>query len=94
MAMTGSEIVNAAIKDVNALLEDDLQIGEQDDFPLFGDGSVDSLTFINLVSAIEDRIEADRGETVVIINEDLLDNTEQVFSTVGALKSFVVEKLG
>lgn len=93
MAMTGSEIVSAAIEDVNALLEDGQKIEDRTDFPLLGGGTVDSLTFINLVSAIEDKIEADRGETVVMIDESLLDDTEQMFSTIGALKSFVTEKL-
>jgi len=92
--MNGSAIVSAAIADVNELLEDGSKIEDQDDFALLGSGPVDSLTFINLVSAIEDRIQEAHGKTVVMVDESLLDDSDQVFATVGSLKAHVETLLG
>lgn len=93
MPQTAEELVSAAIDEVNEMAEDGGEIANDDSLPLLGGETVDSLTFINLISAIEDKIQDDHGLTVTLIEDDLLDGSESVFATVGSLKAYVAEKL-
>ena len=56
---------------------------------LGGNGGVDSLTFVNLIVALEERIEERLGEFVVLVDEDTLTRKDRPFRTVGALTAYV-----
>lgn len=93
MSGISQEIVHLAIDEVNEMLEDDNKIGVNDDFPVLGGDLVDSLTFINFVSAIEVLIEEKTGKTVSLVSDDVLSGDEHPFASVGSIVNYVEKAL-
>ncbi len=88
------EIVYAALDDADAQSLDGSPVKKSPDSPLLGsDKGVDSLTIVNLVVAIEEKIEAKLGKTVVLVDEDSMALQEHPFRTVGTLASYVEKVL-
>ena len=88
-------LVYAAIDDVNALSKDGVRIQKDADAHLLGgEGGVDSLTFVNLIVAIEEKIQDSLGKTVVLINEDTMSLQTHPFRTVGTLVKYVEGVIG
>ena len=56
---------------------------------LGGARRVDSLTFVNLVVAIEEQIQNKTGKSVVLVDEDSMALQDQPFRTVGTLTQYV-----
>ena len=57
---------------------------------LFGsDSGVDSLTFVNLVVALEGQIQKKFGKAVVLVDEDNIAAEEHPFRTIGTLTEYV-----
>ena len=87
------EIVWAAVDEVNAMASDGNAIVKELDTPLLGaDGGIDSLSFVNLVVALEDAVRRERNKSVVIVNEETLASEEHPFRTVRSLSEYL-EKL-
>jgi acyl carrier protein len=88
-------IVYSAIDEINdqsgngPVLEKDL-----DTRLLGGDHGVDSLTFVNLIVAVEEGIRSVLGKSVVLVDEDALALDAHPFRTVGTLVHFVEKVVG
>lgn len=83
-------LVYAAIDEVNQQSGDDVVIAKAPETRLLGsDQSVDSLTFVNLVVAIEEQIQLTRGISVVLVDEDSMTMQEHPFRTVETLARYV-----
>lgn len=93
MKKISQEIVMLAIDEVNEMLDDGNKIGVADDFPVLGGDLVDSLTFINLVSAIEVLIEERTGKALSLVNDDVLSGEEHPFASVGGIVRYVEKAL-
>lgn len=83
-------LVYAAIDEVNAQAVDGKVIEKAPDANLLGgDRRVDSLTFVNLVVALEEQIQNTTGKSVVLVDEDSMATQDQPFRTVGTLAEYV-----
>ena len=82
-----------AIDDVNELLAAENQLAKSADTPLVGpDAVLDSMAFINLIAAVEQRIEETLGTTILLADRDHGIDI-QVFRTVGTLAEYVSRAL-
>lgn len=94
MADAVTELVHAALADVNELLDDDQRISTAPETALLGDSSkLDSLAWVNLVVAIEGRSEETYGRTVGLGDALASDDTRARLSTVGGLIEYVRQTL-
>lgn len=84
------QLVYAAIDEVNAQATDGVVIEKTPDTRLLGGKSgIDSLTFVNLIVALEEQIQNSLGKSVVLVNEGTMLLREHPFRTVGTLASHV-----
>jgi acyl carrier protein len=56
---------------------------------LGSDKGVDSLTFVNLVVALEEQIQKKLGKSVVLVDEDKMAMDEHPFRTIGTMAGYV-----
>lgn len=83
-------LVYVAIDDVEARSVNGLSVEKTPDAPLLGtNNGVDSLTFVNLVVAIEEQIHKAMGKSVVLVEEDNIAMQEHPFRTVGTLADYI-----
>ena len=83
-------LVYTAIDNVNAQCDDGVRLEKTPDAHLVGsDPGVTSLTFVNLIVAIENEIQNCLGKSVVLVDEDSMALQEQPFRTVGTLADYV-----
>lgn len=83
-------LMYAAIDDVNAQALTDTSIEKSITTPLLGgDAAIDSLTFVNLIVALEEQIQSAFGRSIVLVDEDSMGLREQPFRTVGSLAEYV-----
>jgi acyl carrier protein len=88
------ELVYEAIDQVNAGLQDEPPITKSDDAMLLSEeGKIDSLTFVNLVIALEGVIQQETGKTIVLVDDSAFDGEENHFETVGSLVSYTKSRL-
>jgi acyl carrier protein len=84
------ELVYAAIDEVNAQSADGAPIVKAPETRLLGgERGVDSLTFVNLVVAVEEQIQNALGESVILVDEDSMALQAHPFRTVGTLAGYV-----
>jgi acyl carrier protein len=84
------ELVYAGIDEVNAQSVNDVRIPKTPEARLLGgDGGVDSLTFVNLVVAIEEQIQSKLGKSVVLVDDNSMALQEQPFRTIGSLADYL-----
>jgi acyl carrier protein len=87
-------LVYAAIDEVNAQSAEGVLVDKNVDARLLGsDKGVDSLTFVNLVVAIEEQIQNVLGKSVVLVDEDSMALQEHPFRTVGTLADYIEKVL-
>jgi acyl carrier protein len=84
-------LVYAAIDEVNAQSANGVDIVKAPEARLLGDQGVDSLTFVNLVVAVEEQIQNGLGKSVVLVDEDSMSLQEHPFRTVGTLADYVAK---
>jgi acyl carrier protein len=83
-------LVYAAIDEVNALTVNGLPVEKSPETALLGgDQGMDSLTFVNLIVALEEQIQTHLGQSVVLVDENSMSLQEQPFRTVGTLAKYV-----
>ena len=83
-------LVYAAIDEVNAQSVNGASVVKSLDTTLLGgDGGMDSLTFVNLIVALEEQIHSDLGRSVVLVDENSMSLQDQPFRTVGTLVQYV-----
>jgi D-alanine--poly(phosphoribitol) ligase subunit 2 len=83
-------LVYSAIDEVNAQSADGTTIAKTPETRLLGgERGLDSLTFVNLVVALEEQIQSGLGQSVVLVDEDSMALQEHPFRTVGTLADYV-----
>jgi acyl carrier protein len=88
-------LVYSAIDDVDARSAEGTPVAKEPEAQLLGgQNGVDSLTFVNLVVALEERIHSGLGKSVVLVDEDSMQLQERPFQSVGALAAYVEKVLG
>jgi acyl carrier protein len=88
-------LVYAAIDEVNAQAADGVPIEKKPEAPLLGsDRGVDSLTFVNLVIAVEEQLHSTLKKSIVLVDENSMALQDHPFRTVGTLASYVEKILG
>ena len=90
MRQDSLELVYAAIDELNAQSVDAVPLEKSPDTSLLGgDEGMDSLTFVNLIVALEEQIQARTGQSVVLVDENSMSLQEQPFRTVATLAKYV-----
>jgi acyl carrier protein len=88
------QLIYAAIDEVSAQSTEGVPVQKTPEAHLLGgDKGVDSLTFINLVVAIEEQIQTNLGRSVVLIDEDSMALQEHPFRTIGTLAGYIEKVL-
>jgi acyl carrier protein len=96
ITMQGEESLNlvyAAIDDVNAQSPDAAPIIKAPETGLLGGRGLDSLTFVNLVVALEEQIQLNTRKSVVLVTEETMTLAENPFRTVATLAQYVQKVL-
>jgi acyl carrier protein len=79
-----------AVDEVNQLLSRDKQVSKGLETVLVGSGGqLDSLGLINLIVAIEQKVEEEYGRTVTLADERAMGREPSPFTTMGALVEYV-----
>jgi len=82
-----------AIDDVNELLAPENQLAKSPETALVGsDAVLDSMAFVNLIAAVEERIEETLG-TAMCFADTGGENVIQAFRTVGTLAGYISRAL-
>jgi D-alanine--poly(phosphoribitol) ligase subunit 2 len=83
-------LIYAAIDDVNAQAIDGRVVEKHPETALLGgDQGIDSLTFVNLIVALEEQIQQALRKSVVLVDENSMSLQDQPFRTVGTLADYV-----
>jgi acyl carrier protein len=83
-------IILQAVDDFNALFPADHQIGKTHNSVLYGEnGVLDSMGLVSIVTDVEQRIEAELGVSLSIVNEDSLTLEECPFRKIGTFIEYV-----
>ena len=84
-------LVYSAIDEVNAQSAEGATVIRKtpDTRLLGGEGGLDSLTFVNLVVAIEEQVQTNLGQSIILVDENSMAKKEHPFRTVGALATYV-----
>ena len=83
-------LVYAAIDEVNAQTVNGAPVEKSRETALLGgDQGMDSLTFVNLIVALEEQIQTHLGQSVVLVDENSMSLQQQPFRTVGTLAQYV-----
>ena len=84
------QLIYDAIDDVNAALEEGEKINKAPETALFGEsGSLDSLGFVNLIVAVEQKMEEKFGTTIAIADERAMSRKRSPSRTVGSLAEYI-----
>lgn len=90
MTTEGMKLVEAAIDEVNAVMDSDLVIGKSRDTLLLSTNSkIDSLTLVRLLLEIERLVEEQTGRSIVVVDESTFEAEQSPFATVGTLASHI-----
>lgn len=85
-----TKVVFAAIDELNSSLPEGDRINKTLDEILIGSsGKMDSLGMINLIVAVEQKIEEEFKETVSLANDNAMSAQNSPFKTVGSLIDYV-----
>jgi acyl carrier protein len=83
-------LIYAAIDEVNAQALDGRVVEKHRETALLGgDQGIDSLTFVNLIVALEEQIQQSLRKSVVLVDENSMSLQDQPFRTVGTLADYV-----
>jgi D-alanine--poly(phosphoribitol) ligase subunit 2 len=83
------ELIYAAVDELNAQSGEQI-IEKNPDAPLLGsDKGIDSLTFINLIVAVEEQINQRTGKSIILVDEDYMAEEKHPFRTLGTLTDYV-----
>ncbi|MBI2824134.1 MAG: hypothetical protein HYX69_05560 [Planctomycetia bacterium] len=83
-----------AVDELNELLPEDARIAKDVDAVLLGEsGALDSFGLVNLVVALEHRIEDEFGTSVTLADEKAMSKSRSPFRSVRTLRDYVAEVL-
>lgn len=84
--------VLAAVDEVNQSRPDDKRLGRASDTLLYGGNSgVDSITLVNVVSAVEQHIYEATGVEVLLASEAAMSRRNSPYRSLGALAEYAIE---
>jgi acyl carrier protein len=84
------EVIYKSINELNEQLVDKQQLVLSTETALYGsDGSLDSLDFINLIVAVEQKIEDELNIGITLADERAMSQEHSPFSTVGSLRDYI-----
>jgi len=85
-----AQTIYSAIDDVNRMLAESEWLEKSFDTALFGQGSaLDSMGFVNLVVAVERKVEENFGIAINLINEHVISQEYAPLQTVGTLADYL-----
>ncbi len=85
-------ILMEAINEINEDMDENEKIVYALDSVLFGKGAgMDSFSFVNLISNIEDRIYDEFDKEVYLVTPDVYEKDYNPFETVAALEKYIAE---
>ncbi len=83
-------IIYLVIDEMNEDLEVDKRLDKSLDTTLFGEsGKLDSLGLVNLVVAVEERVEEDTDHAISLTDERAMSQTNSPFRTTGTLIDYI-----
>ena len=87
-------VIYSCIDELNEDLEQDNKIEKKPSAILFGTGSMlDSMSLVNLITAIEELIEDEKGVYLTLADENAMSMTKSPFKTVDTLSDYIVQLL-
>lgn len=90
MATQSIDLIYTAIDEVNRQSTNGRQIAKSPDTALMGgDSALDSLTFVNLIVAVESEIENQLNKSIVLVTESTMKGDEHPFRTVSSLAKLI-----
>ena len=88
------KVIYDAIDELNEDLEADEQIEKSESSVLFGSGSMlDSMSLVNLITAIEERIEDEKDVYLTLADENAMSMTDSPFRSVASLADYITHLL-
>ena len=88
------DLIYSSIDNINELLSDDMKLSKDRKTPLYGEqGSLDSISLINLIVAVEESIEEELGESITLANEKAMSLEQSPFRNVGSLCDYIISIL-
>ena len=92
--MNSLDLIYEAIDVVNEQILVGPKIGKTADTVLLGEeGTVDSMSLVNLVVAVEELVADRLGQTITLVDEETFTDESRPLATVGSLASLVDKKL-
>lgn len=89
------KILFTSIDEINNILPNEQQLEKSNDTVLFGDsGKLDSIGLINLIVAIEERIQDEFDMFITLADERAMSQKSSPFKTIGSLVDYIVILLG
>jgi len=84
------DAIFSAIEELNRQLPADRKVARTPDLVIFGTaGEIDSLGFVTLIVAIEQKIEDDFGVTISLTDEKAMSGEGAPFRTIGTLAEYI-----
>lgn len=85
------ELLFEAIGEINDQLPETQKIKKEKSTPLFGeDGGLDSLTLVNLIVTVEQKIQDDLDCTITLADERAMSQKNSPFRTVASLSEYIL----
>ena len=85
-----NQAIFEAIDDVNVMRSGRKRLPKSLETGLFNNsGNLDSLDLVELIMSVEQRIEEKFGETIVLMDEQVISNDKNPFESVGDLADYV-----
>ncbi len=82
------------IEEVNRQLPNEQQLQKSPDTIIVGHGGVlDSLGVINFLVALEDRLSRETGNTITLLDEEIISESGGLLKTIDHIEQFIVNKL-
>ena len=90
MSPNSLDLVYRAIDTLNAESTNTEKIIKSPDTKIYhGDEGIDSLSFVNLVVALESEVQEETGEAISIVDEKLLEARNNPFESIGVLATYL-----
>jgi D-alanine--poly(phosphoribitol) ligase subunit 2 len=85
-----TQVLHAAIDELNEQLPEDGRLDASDDTVLFGEsGELDSLGLVNLIVMVEQRVAETLGAPITLADERAMSERNSPFRTIGTLTDYV-----
>ena len=83
-------ILLESIEELNQDADERISLHNGEDTPIFGSGSdLDSLGLVNLIVAVEEKIESDFSVSITLADEKAMSQKTSPFRTVGTLIEYI-----